>query len=460
MKRKFSLTHFIVSMLRFDFERILTFGYISKHPHRQLIFGYLSYIVVGTLLLCLPFMTSTNVGFLDHIFSATSAVSTTGLSTVDVSSAYTFSGKLVILLLIQLGGLGYMTMSCFVMFSLTKHFTIIKKGIIAAEFTMPGGITAKNLVKSVVGFTFFFEVIGALLLYFLFADKGVENPVGTAIFHSVSAFCTAGFSTFSDSLMQFRDDWGVNLVVIVLSYAGAMGFIVMHDLWQKITTRGYKITFTSKVIVLVTLALSALATTQMFFFEPSLLQYPASERFLMSLFQSMSALTTVGFNTINIGGLIPITLLSLTMIMYFGASPSGTGGGLKTTTLTATMAFVKSKLGQNRDVTLFGRTLPTYRIDTALATFVLYTAVICLSSLILTATEDFDYLVILFESASALGTVGLSTGITPELSSEGKLVLIVVMFIGRVGVLTFGFSMLHRMKQRTTQITKQDDLAV
>ncbi|HAC21660.1 MAG TPA: hypothetical protein DCF91_06125 [Porphyromonadaceae bacterium] len=174
----------------------------------------------------------------------------------------------------------------------------------------------------------------------------------------------------------------------------------------------------------------------------------------------MSALTTVGFNTVNIGLLMPITLMSLTMIMYFGASPSGTGGGLKTTTLSATVAFVQSKLGFHRNVTLCGRILPTYRVDTALATFVLYTTIVFLGSYVLTATEKFDYLSLLFESASALGTVGISTGITPELSSAGKCVLIVLMYIGRVGVLTLGYSMLYRMKQRTKQIYKNDDLAI
>lgn len=460
MKRKFSLTHFVVSILRFDLERILTFGYISKNPHRQLVLGYLSYIIIGTLLLCLPFMSTDKVVLVDNLFTITSAVSTTGLTTIDVASQYTFWGKFIILLFIQLGGLGYMTISCFVMLSLTRHYTAIKKGIMNAEFTIPGGIAAKNMVKSIVGFTFLFESIGALLLSILFANKGVPDPIATGIFHSVSSFCTAGFSTFPDNLMQFSDDWGINIVIMTLSYAGAMGFIVMHDLWCKFTMKDYRITFTSKVIVLVTLLLSTIATIQMFFFEHSLSHYPVGERFLISVFQSMSALTTVGFNTINIGGLMPITLLSLTMIMYFGASPSGTGGGLKTTTLTATAAFVASKLGQNRKVALFGRILPTYRIDNALATFVLYTTVVFMGSFMLTAVEDFDYLSLLFEASSALGTVGISTGITFDLSVAGKFIIIVLMFIGRVGVLTFGLSMIDRMRNRQIQNIKRDDLAV
>lgn len=460
MKFKFSIVQLKIRLLRFDLEKLLTFGYISKNPHRQLFWGYLSYIIIGTLLLCLPFMTTKSVSFIDHLFSATSAVSTTGLTTINFASDYTLAGKIVILLLIQLGGLGYMTMSSFMMLTLTKHFTTIKRGIIKAEFTAPSGISTINLLKSIVWFTFIFEFIGAAILYILFRQVSDPNPISNAIFHSISSFCTAGFSTFPDGLMSFRNNWGVNIVIMILSYAGAMGFIVIHDLWRKVYSRSYKITFTSKVIVLTTLTLSLLATLQMFFFEVSISQYPVNERLLVSLFQSMSALTTVGFNTVNIGIMLPFTLLVLTMIMYFGASPSGTGGGLKTTTLSAITAFVKSKIGDKRDVTLLGKIIPTYRVDTALATFVLYTAILFFASMVLTATEAFDFLSILFESASALGTVGLSTGITPELTSIGKGVIIILMFIGRIGVITFGYSMIDRMKKRVDSITKHDDLAV
>lgn len=460
MKLKLSVYQIKIALLRFDFEKILTFGYISKNPHRQLFWGYLSYIVVGTLLLCLPGMTAGSVSLIDHLFSATSAVSTTGLSTVDFASDYSVIGKIVILLLIQLGGLGYMTMSSFMMLTLTHHFTAIKRGIIEAEFALPTGMSARNLLKSVVLFTFVFEFVGAILLYIFFCQASVEDPMACALFHSISSFCTAGFSTFPDGLLSFRNNWGVNLVIMALSYGGSMGFIVIHDLWQKVSTHGYKITFTSKIIVLTTLILSSLAALQIFFFAPSVAHYPIGERMLVALFQSMSALTTVGFNTIQIGDMLPFTLLVLIMIMYFGASPSGTGGGLKTTTLSAITAFVKSKIGDKRAVTLFGKTIPTYRVDTALATFVLYTAILFFASLCLTATEKVDFLSILFESASALGTVGLSTGITAELTSLGKGVLIMLMFIGRIGVITFGYSMINRMKKRVDLIVKHDDLAV
>lgn len=451
----------------FNYEYYLDFGYISTQPHRQLLIGYLWYILLGVGCLSLPFCLHGNVKFIDNLFTSVSAVSTTGLATVDVSSAYTFWGQLAVLILIQMGGIGYMTMSSYVMLLLTKHFTEIKTGVLNAEFATPGGLQMKSLVKSIINFTFFFEIMGAIALYVFFVRRGVDQPVWSAIFHSVSAFCTAGFSTFPDNLVRFSTDWGVNIVIMILSYAGAMGFIVMTDIWKKFTLRGYKITFTTKNICLVTIILTLWGTVQLFFMEPSLKLYSIPDRFLISLFQTVSSLSTVGYNTVNLGLFIPITLLTLTSVMYFGASPSGTGGGLKSTTITATIAYVKCKLGEKRNIYINGHKLPTFRVDNALTTFVLYTAILFFGSYILTAVEPSDdYVQYLFESASALGTVGLSTGITPTLTSAGKMILIILMYIGRVGVLTIGFSMMNRMEKKTVsaikemKVLKNDDLAV
>ncbi len=444
-----------------DYENFFYFGYISKQPHRRLLIGYLWYIIIGVALLSLPFCSVTNVRIIDNLFTAVSAVSTTGLSTVNVATDYTFWGQLSILLLIQLGGLGYMTMSSYVMFLLTKHFTEIKTGVLNAEFATPGGLQMHSLIKSIVNFTFLFELSGTMILYYFFSRHGVDAPLWTALFHSVSSFCTAGFSTFPDNLVNYSTDWGVNIVIMVLSYAGAMGFIVMTDLWKKITIRGYKVTFTTKNIIFVTVVLTLWGTVQLFYMEPSLMSYTVPDRLLVSLFQTVSALTTAGYNTVNIGYFIPITLLTLTSVMYFGASPSGTGGGLKSTTITATVAFVKCKLSEKRDVYICGNRLPTFRVDNALSTFILYTSILFFGSYILTAVEPSDeYVQYLFESASALGTVGLTTGITPTLTDAGKIIIIILMYIGRVGVLTIGFSMMKRMEKRTSPMLKNGDLAV
>lgn len=461
-KRFIKFREKILRFLKYDFETILTFGIKLDQPYIRLSVGYLSYIIFGALLLTIPFMRREPVGFLDNLFTAASAVSTTGLSTVDMAKNYNLAGQIIVLFLIQLGGLGYMTVSSFVMLKLTKHFTMIKKRVLQAEFSVPGGLDISNLVPNILGFTFIFETVGAMLLYVFFKASGADSPLWSAIFHSVSAFCTAGFSIYSDNLVQFDTNIGVNLVIMVLCYAGAMGYIVMYDLWKRIRIRTHKISFTTKVILLVTLILTVFGTTEMFLFEPGLRHFSCFHRFLVSIFQTMSALTTVGYNTVNVGDFLPISLMTVTLIMYFGASPSGTGGGLKSTTTSAVFAYVKSKLSQQRDTYLFKHRIPTYRVDNALTTIILYSFVLLVGSYLLAAIErDTSYIKLIFEAGSALGTVGLSTGITAELSAWSKIILIVLMYIGRVGVLTIGYAMLVRMRARTKFLGEvETDLAI
>lgn len=445
-------------LLKYDLERILTLGYINSVPQRQLVLGYLSYIILGTLLLFLPFSTKTDVDFIDHLFTITSAVSTTGLCSISIGDCYSLFGQIVILLMIQLGGLGYMTLSSYIMYRMTRHFMRIKYGILQAEFAMPANIEISSLIRNIIRFTFGFELFGAISLYVLFIRQGIDQPLWSAIFHSVSSFCTAGFSLYSDSLVQFKDDFGINIVIIILSYAGAMGFIVMTDLWNKFRNPTCSISFTSKVIFVVTGILTLWGTAQLYWLEPSLKSYPASERLLISLFQTMSAMTTVGFNTINLDNLVSSSMSVLIFAMYIGASPSGTGGGLKSTTLSAILAYIHNKLGLRRHTYIGKRRLPDFRVDSAITTFLFYTLILFLGVYLLTLTDGFTFEETLFEVASALGTVGLSTGITGQLSVMGKLILIFLMYIGRVGVLTLGNAMLIRMAHSKSYM--HDDIAV
>lgn len=444
--------------LKYDLERILTLGYVSKLPQRQLVLGYLSYIIVGTLLLLLPFSTKSDVSLIDHLFTITSAVSTTGLCTVSVGDCYTFWGQLVILLMIQLGGLGYMTLSSYIMYRMTRHFMRIKYGVLQAEFAMPANIEIGSLVRNIIRFTFGFELVGAIMLTFFFIQQGVEDAIWSAIFHSVSSFCTAGFSLYNDSLIQFKGNFGVNIVIMILSYAGAMGFIVITDLWNKLRRPMTSISFTTKIIFLITGALTVWGTAQLFWFEPSLKVYPVSERFLISLFQTMSAMTTVGFNTVNLDGLVSSSMAVLIFAMYIGASPSGTGGGLKSTTLSAVIAYIHNKLGLRRHTYIGKRRLPDFRVDSAITTFLFYTLILFLGVYLLTLTDGFSFEETLFEAASALGTVGLSTGVTASFSVLGKFILLTLMYIGRVGVLTLGNAMLVRMARSQSYI--EDDIVV
>lgn len=433
-------------MKRLNIETLFSLGYKSDYPQRQLLLGYLAYSILGTLLLSLPLCRRDCISIVDNLFSAISALSTTGLSTVDVSSDYTFWGQLVILLLIQLGGLGYMTFSSYVMFHLTRHLGTNEARMFHTQFSFPDKMQSDNMLGNIVNFALAFEILGVLLLYPYFLLHDVDNPLWSAVFHSVSSFCTAGFSIFSDNLMQFQTCWYVNIVIAILSYMGAMGFIMMTDVLRKLRRHNYRISFTTKVIAVITTGLTCWSTIHLFFFEPTLQGMPTADRLLASWFHSMSAITTVGFNTIDTSTVCAVTMIILSFSMYIGASPSGTGGGLKSTTLSALYAYTKNKLGLRKDISLAGNKVPTYRVDAALTTAVFYTLILAVGIYLLTLFEGDrqNFLDLVFEATSALATAGLSSGILSSIGIGSKLVLIVLMFIGRVGVITLGNVMLVR----------------
>lgn len=441
-------------------ETLISFGIKSDMPQRQLMVAYFGYAVIGVCLLCLPFASVGDVSFIDHLFTVVSAVSTTGLATVDVATQYTLFGQIVIMLLIQMGGLGYMTLSAYVMLKITGHCGNKNAKIFQTQFAYPDSMDLRSMLNSTVNYTFLFETLGFALLCPYFLWKGVDQPVWSALFHSVSAFCTAGFSIYTDNLMQFQTDWFVNIVIMILSIMGAMGFIMMNDISRIFTRRGYKVTFTSKVILSITGGLALWGTLHLFFFEESFQSMPIDDRILVSVFQSISAMTTVGYNTVDVSMMAPISLLILSITMYIGASPSGTGGGLKSTTLSAIYAYTKNKLGLRDDVSLRGNVIPSYRVDVALTTTIFYTFILFVGIYLMGLFEpsDADYLKLSFEAASALATAGLSSGVLYEINLGSKIVLILLMYIGRVGVITFGNAMLIRSKN--TPSAKNDDIAV
>lgn len=443
-------------LLKLNIEKLLTLGYFSKIPQKQLVYGYLSYMIIGTILLCLPFAQKEYTSIIDNFFTSVSAVSTTGLCTISVADNYTLFGQIIVLILIQLGGLGYITLSSYLVLRITRHFTTDENSVLSTEFTLPQGMTLQSLVRSIVTFTFIFEFLGAIALFFIFHLNGAEQPIWKGIFHSISAFCTAGFRLYNDSFEQFKFSAGANSVISILSFAGGLGFIVLLDFWRWLKIKNYKITFTSKVILLVSLLLTIFGTVQIFIFEPSIQNLDDYSKLTVSFFQTMTAMTTVGFNTIPISTLHSSTLMVIVVLMFIGASPSGTGGGLKSTTFTAVWSYIQQKLSLSKDVTFFGNKIPDYRVQSALTTFIFYTAVLFLGTYILTFTENANLMQLLFESGSALGTVGLSTGITGSLTSAGKFVIIGLMFLGRVGVITFGNAVL--VKHHKT--IKDNDIAV
>ena len=428
------------------------------NPAKVLLLGYVSYVVLGWIFLSLPISQNVPISNIDNLFTATSAVSTTGLVTVDPSLSYSFFGELVILLLIQLGGIGYMTFGSFVLLSTRHKMSPFRTKLTKCAFTLPADFDISRFIKMVVIFTLVCEAIGAVALYIIFLGNEVNDPLWSAIFHSVSAFCTAGFSLNSNSLMDFFDHPMLNFVIAALAYTGAIGFIVATDIWQRLTGKQLYLHFTTKIILEVTLWFAVAGTILLFIIEPSIQQMPPWQRLMASFFQVMTTSTTVGFNTIDIGGLSASIIMLMYVFMIFGGSPSGTGGGLKSTTLAALLGLIKSTLKRRETIRIHKRGLSSERLQIATASFAFYMLVLTGAMILLLASETATFEVILFEAISALGTVGLSMGLTGDLTVLGKLIIILLMLMGRVGVLTFGIAM--AMHDESREEEKDTDLVV
>ncbi len=379
---------------------------------------------------------------IDNLFASTSAISTTGLLTVGTTDYFTGLGQLVLMVLFQIGGIGYMTFTTYILLNTSRKSRLWRQKILNAAFTLPDTLQLKDFLKSVVVFTAVMELLGTVFFYIGFMDEGwgFWETLWQSMFHSVSAFCTAGFSLFGSGFEEYVGDGWINFTISLLAIAGSLGFIVFTDLWLMLTKKGHRMSFTTKIIFFGFLILLSFGTLSMYFAEPTIMALDGAARFYASFFQTMSAMTTVGFNTMPIGGLSLPILFTTIFLMYVGASPSGTSGGLKITTLTAVIAYLRSQLKSSKDIYFLGRRIPKTRVSIALSTFIFYIVLIFIGLLLLTYSEDMILSDLMFETLSALGTVGLSTGITGDLSVFGKIVIIALMFIGRLGVLTFGLA--------------------
>ncbi|MGJ8665440.1 MAG: TrkH family potassium uptake protein [Patiriisocius sp.] len=431
-------------------------------PQQNLFYGFLTYILLGTLLLCLPWLQKTSTSLLDNLFIATSAVSTTGLVTVSVFDSYNIIGQGIIMLLFQLGGIGYLTFTTFMLLSTTRKITPWHKSILNTEFTLPNTIEIKDFLKSIVLYTLIMEVLGAILFFIAFKSQGMSlgENLWLSIFHSISAFCTAGFSLFNSGFTEYVDNSLINFTISMLAITGSLGFIVITDVGMWIKNKSHKLSFTTKIVVVVSTLLMLFGFLFFYFVEPTIYNLEGSARVTAAFFQSMTAMTTVGFNTVDFGTFILPMILITVFLMYIGASPSGTAGGMKITTLTAVLAIMKSRLRGRKNITFLGRRIPYERLYVATSSFIFYTSIIAIGTFLLTLTEDFSFESILFEVSSALGTVGLSTGITGNLSVFGKSTVIVLMFIGRLGVLTFGLAIWSKSITAKEREILKEDLAV
>lgn len=440
-----------------ELKRILI-GFARLHPARQATLGYAGYIVVGWLLLCLPWAHASAKGsWLDHLFTASSAVSTTGLSTLGTGEDYSFFGQAVILVLMQLGGVGYMTAGSFAVLARKRKLPEFREGVGNVVFSLPHGFSMRSLVRGAVYFTLAIELVGAVLLTLAFRDAGSQRPLWDGIFHSVSAFCTAGFALDSSSLEPYRSHVGVNATISALAVLGGVGFIAMTDVWSNFTRRRPGVTLTTKIILLGTAMILGVSTLLLFVHEPNIRELPAHERLMAAFFQAMSASTTVGFNSVPTASLTNASSVLLILLMIIGASPSGTGGGLKITTITAVVGVVRSALEGRPHVQFLRRTLPEERVRSATANVAAYLLTLMGGIYLLTLTERHSLGDLAFEATSALGTVGLSRGITSSLTPLGKVLVMLLMFLGRVGPMVMALSLIAHEPEPEPRV---EDVAV
>jgi trk system potassium uptake protein TrkH len=413
-------------------------------PNTVVALGYATYIFLGFLALSLPWAQATATPWLHRLFMAVSTVTTTGLAPHDPGSTYTVLGELALLAMMPVGALGYLTLGTFVAVSLSDRMGKRRMEIARATFGFPEGIDMKRLVKQVVIFTFAIQTIGAVALYPQFLAAGVENPLWMAVFHAVSAFCTAGVALFATSFEGFRDQPLLLMTVAGLAWCGALGFLVLSEFVDAARGRRKGLGFTSRVALLITGLYTVICTFILLAVEPSIRALPAQDQLWNAIFMVMSAGTTVGFNSVPVSTLAPAVVVIMYLIMVFGASPGGTGGGLKSSTFAIMAALVVSTLRRRSRVTLLGLEILPDKVQQATASVAFYSLLIgaAIFALLLTETAPFDQ--VLFEAISSLSGIGMSMGLTPALSDAGMVIAMGLMFIGRVGILAFGIAIATR----------------
>ncbi|MDN5276891.1 MAG: trk/ktr system potassium uptake protein [Clostridiales bacterium] len=427
-------------------------------PTQVLVLGFASMIIMGALLLTLPVASSTgeSIGFLNALFEATSAVCVTGLVVVDTGDDLSLFGQLVIITLIQMGGLGFMTMATMVFLLLGKRITLRERLVIQEalnEFKLQGVV---RLTRNIIGITFLIEGIGALILALRFVPMyGWGKGLYFSVFHAISAFCNAGFDLMGGyrSFTDFTDDFIVNFTIMGLIVCGGLGFSVLLDIYRNRHFRKWSLH--TKLVVCVTAALITMGALFFFIVE---FNNPATlgsqnwrGKILGALFQSVTS-RTAGFSTIDQASLTNASKFMTIILMFIGASPAGTGGGIKTTTASVILLAVLSVIKGRRDVEVFGRRISYAIVNRALAIAVISFILLVSVSMVLSLLEPYPLVDVLFETASALGTVGLATFNNSDLSDISKIFIIMTMFAGRVGPLTLTLAFAKRMASDTGNV--------
>lgn len=421
-------------------------------PTRIFILSFAGVILLGAVLLWLPFSAGKGqITFIDALFTSTSAVCVTGLASIDLSKDLSFPGQVITLVLFQVGGLGIITFSVVFFGMMGRGISFKEREIVQSTFLHSPRRDFLPIMKWVIFSTLIIETLGALLLFIRFSfDFPAKHALYQAIYHAVSAFNNCGYSLFSNNLVNYRDDWTVNLTVMGLIVLGGIGFIVQYEVASLLRGKIKKLSIHSRIVLITTGILIVGGAACFYLFEMNALLRDATFQtsFLASCFHSVSARTS-GFNTVDIGQLTNATILILIILMFIGASPGSTGGGIKTTSFALLIFMIWNRIKGQEEVNIFNRTIPKEILSRTIAIIFASAFSICLITSILLllagATKDplqsrHFFVEYLFETVSAFGTVGLSMGITPNLNDIQKLAITLIMFAGRVGPLTLAFA--------------------
>lgn len=431
----------------------------NKSPFRVIIVGFLLVILLGSLLLMLPISTKAGVytPFLHALFTSTSSVCVTGLIVYDTASYWSMFGQIVIILLIQIGGLGVVTVAGAFAILSGRRIGLMQRSTMQEAIAAPnvGGIVRLTgfILKTALGI----ELIGAMALFpVFFKEFGALKGLWYALFHSISAFCNAGFDLMGiktpfSSLTDYSDNLIVSVVIALLIIIGGIGFLTWDDIRvNRLHLSKYRMQ--SKVILTVTGMLILIPTLYFFFLEFT--SEPMKERVLLSFFQAVTP-RTAGFNTADLTVLSEAGKAMIVILMLIGGSPGSTAGGMKTTTLAVLLANSFAVFRRKENAQFFNRRVSNEAVLQAATILMMYFILFMSSALVMSVIEDLPVLTCLFETASAIGTVGLSLGVTPQLSTVSHLILIVLMYFGRVGGLTLIFAAMSNVQSSIARLPQE-----
>lgn len=428
-----------------------SYGTVGLSPPVTLAVLFLALIVVGTLLLKLPFAATHAIGWLDAVFTATSAVTVTGLTVVDTGTAFTTFGQVVILLLIQFGGLGIVTFAVMVYLLLGERVGLRQQVMLYQDLNSTSLGDVMRLVRVIVVVVVVAELAGTVLLAVRWVpDMGLAHGLWVALFHAVSAFNNAGFSLWSDSLARWAGDPAINVVVPALFIVGGIGFSVIGDLRHREPWR--RRTIHTRLMLLGTLVLiawSVAVTAALEWNNPGTLGalHGWWPRLQAAWFQGVTT-RTAGFSSVDISRLEPDTVLTYMSLMFIGGGSTSTAGGIKVTSLVILLAATWSFLRRRREVIVFGRSVRQEDILRVLALVFIGLLLLMIGTFLLVLTQPLPFLDLAFEATSAFGTVGLSRGVTTALDPFGRLVIMILMFVGRLGPLALGFMLATPSRSR------------